>query len=236
MEIGIIIQARMDSRRFPGKVLYKVQGKPLLQYLLERLRSIKDSPEIIVATSLEKSDNPIVEFCSKSTIPVFRGSLANVAERFRKALDSFSLDGFVRISGDSPLLDQRLIEDGIKYFLENKYDLVTNVWPRTFPSGQSVEVIKTTTFQKISERISLPEDQEHVTRYFYRHSENFSIMNFSSIVNHSKFHLSIDDKSDIHIFQSILKCMQRPHWNYHLDEIIPFYLHSHPIAGKIKLI
>src|ERR1044071_4155673 len=132
MNTGIIVQARMTSRRLPGKVLHVVAGKPLMQYLLERIRAHFNSEKIVVATSSDPSDKPVSEFCAGFGVDCYRGPLDNVADRFKEVVDAYSFDNFVRVSGDSPLLDARLIERGLNTFREGDFDLVTNVLPRTF--------------------------------------------------------------------------------------------------------
>ncbi len=141
MKIGVIIQARMSSQRLPDKVLTMVNGKPLLQYLLERLTHCSSIDQIVVATSEDKSDDPIAVFCHEYGALCFRGPLQNVAKRFYMALEKYNLDAFVRVCCDSPMLDQKLIDQGVKLF-NGEYDLVTNTLRRSYPVGQSVEVIR----------------------------------------------------------------------------------------------
>ena len=121
-------------------------GKPLLQYILERLRKCSTIHQIVVATSDNRTDDPIAEYCRENNTVCFRGPLQNAAKRFYMALEEYNLDVFVRVCGDSPMLDQKLIDQGVKLF-NGEHDLVTNIFPRTFPSGQSVEVVNTKTFK-----------------------------------------------------------------------------------------
>ena len=223
MKIGAIVQARMSSQRFPNKVLYKVAGKPMLQYLLERLEHCNCLDAIVVATSVEDNDTPIAEYCMLHSIPCYRGSLANVAGRFNKVLDMYQFDGFVRVTGDSPLLDQRLIEQGVGIFLNGDFDLVTNVLPPTYPKGQSVEVLQTSTYQKTYERMQEAEDLEHVTKFYYKHSEDFHIQNFALVENLNDIQLCVDTWQDIDNFATIVSKMSRPHWEYRLEDILQIY-------------
>ena len=108
MDTAIIIQARMSSRRFPGKVLFEVKKKPLLGYIIESLTNCKNSFKIIVATSKHKSDNSIVEYCKSINIDCYRGPLNNVAQRFVEVNNNYKLKSFIRICADSPLIDYRL--------------------------------------------------------------------------------------------------------------------------------
>ena len=213
----------MSSQRFPGKALHKVAGKPILQYLLERLDHCSSLDGVVIATSTEDSDTPIVHFCLERGVTCYRGSLYNVAGRFKEVLDVYHFDGFVRVSGDSPLLDQRLIEKGVGIFLKGDFDIVTNILPRTYPAGQSVEVLRSNTFRRAYRLMREDEDLEHVTRYFYKNRCHFRLFNFASGEDHSKIHLSVDTERDMNTFAAIIARMDRPHWQYGLREILQFY-------------
>lgn len=220
MRIGAIIQARMNSQRFPGKVLYKVAGKPLLQYLLERLDHCNSFKHIVVATSIDHTGTQIVDFCKEHGVAYYRGSLLDVAGRFKAVLGEYGFEAFVRVNGDSPLLDQRLIERGVDLFLSGDYDIVTNVWPRTYPSGQSVEILRSEAYHRGYRQMKTEEDLEHVTRFFYRNQEDFRIFNFVSDIYYGKVHLSVDTVHDFEVFTAIVSHMTKPHWEYSLEEII----------------
>jgi len=223
MRIGAIIQARMSSRRLPGKVLRRIGGKPLLQFLLERLEHCSRLDQILVATSVHESDTPIYDFCTDLGIPAYRGSLEDVAERFLDVIDLYPLDAFVRLSADSPLLDQHLVDKCVLFFEKGDYDLVTNVHPRTYPSGESVEVVRSSTFRRAYSSMVSHEDREHVTMYFYRNSHDFSIHNFVSRTYLGDLHLAVDREEDLEVIRGILKKMTRPHWEYSLGELIKMY-------------
>ena len=213
----------MSSQRLPGKVLYKVAGKAILQYLLERLRHCDGLNAIIVATSTDDSDTPIADFCQEQGVLCYRGSLLNVASRFKEASEAYQLDGFVRVNGDSPLLDQRLIRQAVVAFLGGDFDLVTNVLKRTYPKGQSVEVLCSETFRAAYQRMRAGDELEHVTRYFYDRQEDFRIFNFESGQDYGRIQLSVDTPQDVAMFSSIIARMDRAHWDYTLTEILDIY-------------
>jgi len=223
-KIIAIIQARMSSKRFPGKALHKVNKKPLLQYIIERLKNIeflKDS--IIVATSKQAADNPIEFFCNKNNVKCYRGQLNNVAGRFFTLLEQYQCDAFIRISGDSPLIDHHLIEKGIKIFISEKYDIVTNILVRTFPKGQSVEIFDSNVFKINYKKIKAPDDLEHVSKYFYRNKRKYNLYNFTSGHNYQNVQLSVDTQQDMNTFKKIIKMMDLHHCNYSFDDILKIY-------------
>ena len=192
----VIIQARTSSRRFKNKILYSFYGKKLIQHVFEKIRKCR-KVKIIVSTSTNKEDDKLVKFLIDKKIKYFRGSLNNVAKRLYDTAISEKQSFFLRISGDSPLIDFRLINKSVNIFEKNKnFDLITNIFPRTFPSGQSVEIIKTKTLGK-NLRFFSKLDKEHVTRYFYRNSSKFKIKNFVNNKHTKNKKLSIDTHDEL---------------------------------------
>jgi len=223
MKIPAIIQARMSSQRLPGKVLQIVEGKPMLQYLIERLAKCVHVNSILVATSKDSSDAPIIDFCKERRITYYLGDLHNVASRFLEIAARYHLKTFVRINGDSPLLDSRLVDQAIEFFSKDTFDLVTNVLERTYPTGQSVEVIASDAFRKAYSHAQAPEDFEHVTKTFYKKPESFKIFNFKCNGSYQDVKLAVDTPEDMKMFQEIIKHLTKPHWDYTLEEIVPIY-------------
>ena len=193
-----IIQARTSSKRFNNKILFPIYGTPLIGHVVKKLRKSKKIKQIIVATSNHKTDNKLVKYLKNEKIKFFRGDLNNVARRLYKLAQSKKAKYFVRISGDSPLIDYKLVDQALEILYKNKkkYDLVTNVFPRTFPRGQSVEIIKTETLGKNLKKFSKLE-QEHVTVYFYKNYKNYFIKNFTFKSKTKIMKLSIDTKKDL---------------------------------------
>ncbi len=220
MRIPIIVQARMSSIRAPGKMLRTVDGKPLLGYMLDSLRRCRSNQEIIVATSDHCSDDPIYEYCGALQVCCLRGPLDDVAGRFAAVLAAKPADAFVRLSGDSPLIDYRLIDRAMHHYACELPDLVTNVRPRSFPRGQSVEVVSVPTFLAALPNITEPGDREHVTRFFYRDPERFKIVNFTAPLDYSGTQLSVDSEQDFDDFVTTVGRMSRPHWTYTYQDIL----------------
>lgn len=220
MKIGFIIQARMSSQRFPGKMMHALSGKPLIQYLTERLERCPIPHETVLTTSTDSEDKALEDFCREKGLPCVRGSLENVAERFKNVLDQHPFDFFVRINGDSPLLDPYLIEKGVHLYEKEEADLITNVHPRSYPRGQSVEVVRTQTFLKTFPSLQSKPDQEHVTRYFYEHSKKFKILNFSSDNNQGQERLCVDTQDDMNQLSDIINHMDKPHWTYSWESLL----------------
>ncbi len=223
MKIGIIVQSRMNSSRLPGKVLYKVNGKPMLQFLLDSLNRCDSVFEVVVATSVNPLDDAIVEFCNVVGCPCHRGSLENVAQRFCDILRGYDWDAFVRICGDSPLLDWRLVDRAVSLFDNSGYDMVTNVMKRTFPKGQSVEVLHKMMFLDSVRMFSSSIHQEHITSYFYEHSYLYKIYNFESGVDAGNIQLSVDTIEDMQQFEKMVSLMDKNHTEYSCSDLLRLY-------------
>ena len=203
-----IIQARSSSNRLNNKILLKVKNKPLIWHVVNSVKKSKNVKKIIVATSKDKSDDYLVKYMKKNRMNYYRGSLNNVAERLCAVAEKNKSKFFLRINGDSPLLDKRIIDQSIKLFKKlkfNEFDLITNIFPRTFPSGQSVEIIKTSSLRKIIKSKLSILNQEHVTRYFYKKSKDFKIKNFVSSFSFEKKKYSIDTIQDFENLKDIIK-------------------------------
>ena len=198
MIINAIIQCRMTSDRFPGKVLAPFKGKPMLHHVLEQIKKTKVYSSIILATSIDKSDDPLTIYAKHIGLKVIRGSQNDVIQRYVVALNSYSCDAFFRICGDSPLLLPHLFDYAASIYKKKQFDIITNVYPRTYPAGMSVELIKTETFLKIKKKITNTDEKEHLSRYFYHNSNNFQIHNIecaSSI--DPNLSLAVDEVGDI---------------------------------------
>jgi spore coat polysaccharide biosynthesis protein SpsF len=230
MYCGAIVQARMSSNRFPGKVLHEISGKPMLLYLIERLRRCPHLDAIVVATSREESDDKIYSFCEDHDIFCYRGSLTDVADRFISIINIYHFDAFIRISGDSPLLDQKLVNKALDIYKNNSCDMVTNVFPRTFPKGQSVEVLSSQVFCDSYQFFQDDADREHVTTHFYKNKEKYNIINFAAEKNIGYSQLSVDTPQDMAVFEKIVSRMKKPHWDYDLDDILDDILAIHNLV------
>ena len=200
----LIVQARYNSSRLPGKVLKTLSGKPMLQWIPERLNNSQRVRKIFVATSEEKTDDPIEDFCLSSGWSCFRGNLNSVADRFAQIVHREKIPAFVRISGDSPLIDPEIVDQAIQLYETSERDLVTNILVRTFPKGQSVEVLKADTFLKTLPDFD-PSEQEHVTPYYYKHPEKFRMIGFTSGEDAGKCQLSVDTLEDFQRVEQLLE-------------------------------
>ena len=201
-----IIQARTSSKRFKNKVLEKIFGKALINHVFDKIKLSKKVKKIIVATSKHETDNKLVKHLEKFGITYHRGDLNNVAKRFLDLAITKKAKFFLRINGDSPLIRHSLIDNAIKIHEEskNKYDLITNIFPRTFPKGQSVEIIRTSILLKYINKFS-KSDKEHVTSFFYRNPKKINIKNFENKNKKEIKNQVIDTKQDLIFVKNYFK-------------------------------
>lgn len=170
----------MSSRRFPGKVLAPFRGKPLIEHVLEALARGLPLVPVVVATSTEESDDPLAAYLRSANVDVFRGPLDHVFERFRMCAEKYPCQWILRVSADSPLLDRCVLQAVVGHAGARDLDLVTTIFPRTFPRGHNAELIRVETFMRIEMGGLSPADQEHVTPVYYRNRDRFRIVNVES--------------------------------------------------------
>lgn len=216
----VIVQARSSSRRLPDKVLLELAGKPMLAYTVERLRLCRAVRDVVLATSDRADDDRVAALGERLGVDVVRGALDDVLGRFLAVAKAVGTDAVVRISGDSPLIDPSLVDRVAACFAGSACDVATNVFPRSFPKGESVEVVTVNALERAARETADLEDREHVTRFFYRNPGRFEIRNVAAPRDLSHVQLSVDTPEDLALVRRILAAMDRPHWEYGLDEIL----------------
>lgn len=214
MRVGAIIQARTSSARLPGKVLRPLDGRPALAYTIDSVGHSAAIDALAVATSADPSDDALADFCAAAGVRCERGDLHDVAGRLAAAAAALGLDAFVRVNGDSPFIDPRLIDRAVALLEDERPDLVTNVFPRSFPRGQSVEVIELGALERARTAMRSREEREHVTPYLYAHPDEFRIHNFSADEAADWVPLTLDTEADHRRLEAIAGRMRRPHWEY----------------------
>ncbi len=199
MSVGAIIFSRYTSTRLPGKALIDIAGRCLLGRVLDRARLVQGIDRVIIATSQDSEDDPIADFAIGENVDVYRGSLANVLDRALGACELFGLKRFARICGDRPFFDPTLVTKLIKLHLKFEPDITTTMFPNTLAPGLASEVICVDSLRKVSKFVLSNAHREHVTKYFYDHSHQFTIKNVEnpSKINMQGLHLAVDESVDL---------------------------------------
>lgn len=213
----------MTSRRLPGKVLKPLAGRPMLAHTLERLGRCRRADGLVVAASDDPADDPIADFLSAAKIPCFRGSLDDVAGRMAAAASAVGADSLVRICGDSPFIDPRIVDDAIATFMSDRCDLVTNVSPRTFPRGMSVEVIATSVLADIAGRDLTAAQREHVTTYFYDNPAEFGIVAVTRPDPLDAYGFVVDEPADFERAEQLIASIGAGYAAMGLEQLVRAY-------------
>jgi spore coat polysaccharide biosynthesis protein SpsF len=235
MKIGIIIQARMGSTRLPGKSLKEVLGRPLLAYLIDRLKRVKGSPPIILATTTKAADNVLINYASGMEIDSFRGSEDNVLERFYLAAKARHLDVIVRVTADCPLIDPAVIDQTIKTYVENypKIDYVSNTLTRTYPRGMDVEVFSFRALERAYREATQKDELEHVTPYIYRHPEIFALKGVEFGTDQSQHRWTVDTPEDFELIRRLIEALYPKNPHFSLGDLLK-QMESHPEWAAIN--
>ncbi len=201
--VNAIIQARCGSTRFPNKIFADIDGKPLLWHVVNRLKYAKKINEIIVATTVNPSDDSIIEWCDSENVKCFRGSEEDVLNRYYNASITYPSDIVVRITADDPFKEPEVIDEVITRLQSEKLDLVTNNFPPSFPEGLDCEAFTFDVLKTTEENAEDPFEREHVTQYIYRRPDEFKIGNVESGRKLSSYRWTIDNKEDYEMVKMI---------------------------------
>lgn len=223
---GIVILARMSSSRLPAKALRPLEGKESILYIIEKLLRLLPKENIILATSTESSDDPLVNFVEKLGIALYRGSLTNVAERFYQAGLQLNCPYLCRMNGDNIFLDSQLLQSLLSLANSGEYDFISNVKDRTYPKGMSVEIVRTAYYEKLLPEI-LANDYytEHVMPLVYERANSgrhYYQMN-TDYPDAAGIQLALDTAQDFKRSEWILKHSSLPHTQMGLRELLQLY-------------
>lgn len=217
LKIGIIVQARMGATRLPGKPLFKVKGKTLLEYQIERLKRVRQPNTLIVATTQNEKDQSIVAICKQEKISYYTGSEDDVLDRYLKTARHYDIDVVVRLTADCPLIDPDLIDKLLDEFLSHypEYDYFSNTIERTFPRGMDIEIFKRRSLEEAHSESFLSSDREHVTPFIYRHPERYKLGSYRYSEDHSSYRWTVDTQEDFTLIEKMLESIlpKKPHFN-----------------------
>lgn len=193
----------MSSSRLPGKVMKKIQGKPMIGHLLERLSLSESIDKIILATSVLPENDRMCEYVQKIGVDVYRGSEEDVLDRFYQAAKQYHPEVIVRITGDCPLIDPKVCDEVIKAFKDGKFDY-GKTGP-TFAEGLDCEVFTLKALEEAWKEAELKSEREHVTLYFYNHPDIFKILVLANKTDDSRYRFSVDEERDFQLVSAVFE-------------------------------
>ncbi len=218
MKKAAIIQARMGSNRLPGKVMRLLAGRPLLWYVIDRVKCAENLDQVVVATSDKSLDDVIEKFCSSIDVFCFRGSENDVLDRYYRAAKEVKAEAVVRITADCPLIDPAIIDRIIEMFLTGRYDYVSNVNPPTYPDGLDTEVFSFDVLEKMWREATLNSEREHVTLYLRNRLDNFRVGNLENSSDFSGLRWTVDEPWDLEFVRSVYSHFENTRFG--MDDLI----------------
>ncbi|EOQ87929.1 cytidylyltransferase [Leptospira yanagawae serovar Saopaulo str. Sao Paulo = ATCC 700523] len=206
-KIVATIEARMTSSRLPGKVLKEVLNKPMLYYLIQRLRAVPSIDEIVLATTINQTDDVLVDFAKNEGISYFRGSENDVMSRVLGAGESAKADIIVEITADCPIIDPAVVDQTIQLYLYNPCDYASNVVVRSYPIGMDTQVFSLDTLKKSFSLTEDKLDREHVTRHIRQNPNLFKQVHLvSSYLDYwPELAITLDEVSDYELIKKIIE-------------------------------
>ena len=215
-EIVTIVQARMTSSRLPGKVLADIDGRSSLAYMLERVQRARNVGRIVVATTVNDTDDPVAQLAERLGVSVFRGDEMDVLGRYADAAELFNADPIVRLTADCPMIDPTVIEAVVQLYRHGDWDYVGNGINRTFPDGLDVEVFSRAALVAADREAKHPFLREHVTPYIRGTYEQYESGDFR--IGHSIFeadfsHIrwTLDTADDLHRIRRLVALLPDDH-------------------------
>lgn len=230
-----VIQARMDSKRLPGKVLKKIENKPLIWHIYKRLQNITEISQVVIATTNEDSDKPLRDFLVENKISFYAGSVNNVLDRLYNTGNKFQCDILVKVNADCPLIDPDLVQEGIKKYLTSnkKIDLVTNCVKETFPEGMQYAIFNFNSIIKLWKTIKDPFWKEYFFRYFLEKENKLSVEGIESPINFSSFRWAVDYQEDFDFVKKIYEVLYQINPFFGMKEILNL-LETQPEISEIN--
>lgn len=226
-----IVQARMSSTRYPGKVLAPLAGQPMILRQLERIQRAKSLDAIVVATSTDASDDELAQLVKASGFDVVRGDLNDVLARFIQVIDQYQPETVVRLTADCPLISPQVIDQVVARFNQGDCDYASNTMTPTYPDGLDVEVVKASVLQEIYETSTDKNEREHVTLGVYRQPDKYRIVNVSGEGDLSHLRWTVDTPEDYAFVKAIYGELYPKNPNFDLVDVIS-YLKEHPERSR----
>ena len=230
----VIMQARMSSTRLPGKVMEKINGKPIIYWQIKRVLKSKNNIELVVATSKEKSDDVLVEFLESEDIRVFRGSLNNVYSRYKDIANNSEKEIIVRSTADCPFFMPDLLDRMLSSFVISEVDYLSNTLIPTYPDGLDIEIFRAATILDLDTKPMSANELEHVTYGIYSKSDRFKTMNFPNVQDLSNLRWTLDYPEDLDFMTQIYKEFEGRELDFNMQDLLDLLAKNGNLKSKIS--
>lgn len=197
MKIAGLVQARMGSTRLPGKVLMPLAGRPLVGHIFDRLRATKGVDGVVLATTVDPRNDPLVAFAEREGVPAYRArGEDDIAERLAGSVRLVNADAILKVNGDCPLIDPKVLELLVERFMQGDVDYVSNKIRWTWPEGLSAEVIGRAALERCDRDLATAEDREFVANLIRDRRETFRVASVEGPMDLTRYKWSVDTKAD----------------------------------------
>ena len=230
----VILQARMSSKRLPGKVLMELNGKPMIFWQIQRILKSKEISKLVVAISDHPTDDVLAGYLESITCDFVRGSLDDVLDRFIKIEEIYTPDLIVRLTGDCPLVMPDLIDSMLKQFYEINVDYLSNIIELTYPDGLDIEIIKAGTLSKLVTMNLTSAEREHVTLGIINRVDEFSAFSVTSGINLSCYRWTVDTEEDFAFIKRVFKDFKSKETEFNFEGLV-HYFKQFPNLNRLKL-
>ncbi len=215
-----VLQARVSSRRLPGKVLRPILGQPMIARQMERIRRARTLDGLVLATSSDASDDPLQALGAQLGVEVHRGALEDVLDRFHSAAAPRRPAHVVRLTGDCPLIDPRIVDRVVEEHLEQGSDYCSNAVVRTYPDGLDVEIMRFEALESAWNEARLPSEREHVTPFLYKRPERFRLHAVTREPDLSALRWVVDREEDLEIVRAVFERLYDSDPGFGMEEVL----------------
>lgn len=207
-KIVALLQARMSSSRFPGKVLESLGDRPMIVFMVERALRTRRLDEVVVVTSVDPTDDPLAEALERHGIGCFRGDLNDVLARYAAAAEALEADFVVRLTGDCPLIDPAVIDQVVEMLLDGDVDYASNIDPPSYADGLDVEAFTRDALEAAHAQATTPAEREHVTLWMRSEEAGLRRRCRQGLVNSSHLRLTVDYPDDLELIRRLIQMVR----------------------------
>lgn len=226
MKTVAIVQGRMASSRLPDKILKEINGKPMLAWVVDRASMAQRIDQVVVATTMDPSDDAVEAYCQVHGIACYRGSMHDVLDRFYQAARQYQADVVVRFTADCPLLDPQLVDHVLDEFFKAGADFAANRLPppftRTYPIGLDTEVATFAALERAWKEATAKHDREHVMPYLYEVDGRFKVVRVEYEQDYGWMRWTVDTAEDLELIRQVaIRLQDTPNFTW-LDVLAVF--------------
>ena len=229
-----VLQARTSSRRLPGKVLKPILGRAMILRQVERIRRARSLDELVLATSEDPGDDALAEVCTAAGIAVHRGALDDVLDRCFRAAEKERPDHVVRLTGDCPLTDWRVIDLVVERCISEGADYASNTLKPSWPDGLDVEAMRLSALESAWRAAGEAFEREHVTPYIYNHPQRFTLVNVvRDGADLSGLRWTVDEPEDFAFVEQVYGALYAAKPDFTTEDLLEL-LQRRPELGEIN--